>query len=578
MGATTDPVSRRRILKGAALTLGASALASAPARAAEHWDHEADIVAVGGGLGAATAAVTARQNGDTAILIEKLPFFGGTSAKTVGVIWCPDNFTLRAKGIEDRKEDALKYMARYSYPEYYSADAPRLGLSEQAHALLEAFYDNSARATASLRDWGALNLAEWRMFHLDRSATDYLDNVPENKVPTGRALGTVGANGKLGTGRDMMEQMAAALKARDVPVLLNHAATRLLTNDAGRVIGLEAASNGKTVRLRARKGVIFGTGGFAHNVNALANYQRNPVYGSCAMPGATGDFIDIAGAIGGRLGHLAGAWRCQVVLEEALQSRALAAGVFFPPGDSVLQVNRFGVRAVNEARNYNDRGEVHGAFDVTRAEYPNQLMFMIYDQRTAEAYAGTYPIPPKPGAAPHVLSAPSLEGLAKAIEARLATLAAKTGDFALDPAFAKNLGATVQRFNGFARSGKDEDFGRGAAAYDSEWHQAFTPMRKDTSWPANTMPSITMHPLRDEGPYYATILAAGALDTNGGPVIDARGRVLDTHDKPIEGLFGTGNCVASPSGRAYWGAGHPLGISLTFGFIAANAAHANAPV
>ena len=87
-----------------------------------------------------------------------------------------------------------------------------------------------------------------------------------------------------------------------------------------------------------------------------------------------------------------------------------------------------------------------------------------------------------------------------------------------------------------------------------------------------------MHPLRDEGPYYATILAAGALDTNGGPVIDARGRVLDTRDKPIEGLFGTGNCVASPSGRAYWGAGHPLGISLTFGFIAANAAHANAPV
>jgi hypothetical protein len=469
-------------------------------------------------------------------------------------------------------------MARYSYPEHYSADAPRLGLREEAYALLEAFYDNCARATASLRDWGALNLAEWRMFHLDRSATDYLDNVPENKVPAGRALGTVGANGKLGTGRDMMEQMAAALKARDVPVLLNHAASRLLTNEAGRVIGLEAVSNGKPVRLRARKGVIFGTGGFAHNVNALANYQRNPVYGSCAMPGATGDFIDIAGAIGARLGHLAGAWRCQVVLEEALQSRALAAGVFFPPGDSVLQVNRFGVRAVNEARNYNDRGEVHGTFDVTRAEFPNQLMFMVYDQRTAEAYAGTYPLPQKPGAAPHVLSAPTLEELAKAIEARLETLATKTGAFALDAAFAKNLGATVQRFNAFARSGKDEDFGRGAAAYDSEWHQAFTPMRTDTSWPANTMPSITMHPLRDEGPYYATILAAGALDTNGGPVIDARGRVLDTRDKPIEGLFGTGNCVASPSGRAYWGAGHPLGISLTFGFIAANAAHANAPV
>ena len=578
MGATTDPVSRRRILKGAALTLGASALASAPARAAEHWDHEADIVAVGSGLGAATAAVTARQNGDSAILIEKLPFFGGTSAKTVGVIWCPDNFTLRAKGIEDRKEDALKYMARYSYPEHYSADAPRLGLREEAYALLEAFYDNCARATDEPARLGGVEPR--RMAHVP--PRPFRHRLSRQRAGEQGALGASARHrgrerqaghrarhdGADGGGAESARRAGAAQPRRD-----QAADQRGRPRDR-----LEAVSNGKPVRLRARKGVIFGTGGFAHNVNALANYQRNPVYGSCAMPGATGDFIDIAGAIGARLGHLAGAWRCQVVLEEALQSRALAAGVFFPPGDSVLQVNRFGVRAVNEARNYNDRGEVHGAFDVTRAEFPNQLMFMVYDQRTAEAYAGTYPLPQKPGAAPHVLSAPTLEELAKAIEARLETLATKTGAFALDPAFAKNLGATVQRFNAFARSGKDEDFGRGAAAYDSEWHQAFTPMRTDTSWPANTMPSITMHPLRDEGPYYATILAAGALDTNGGPVIDARGRVLDTRDKPIEGLFGTGNCVASPSGRAYWGAGHPLGISLTFGFIAANAAHANAPV
>jgi hypothetical protein len=135
------------------------------------------------------------------------------------------------------------------------------------------------------------------------------------------------------------------------------------------------------------------------------------------------------------------------------------------------------------------------------------------------------------------------------------------------------LKATIGRFNGFARSGDDQDFHRGDAAYDSEWHLVFSPMRTDTEWAPNNGPSVTMHPLRDEGPYYAIILAAGALDTNGGPVIDASARVLNTEDKPIAGLYGAGNCIASPSREAYWGAGHTLGLSLTFGYIAANAAH-----
>jgi 3-oxosteroid 1-dehydrogenase len=363
------------------------------------------------------------------------------------------------------------------------------------------------------------------------------------------------------------------VKERGIPLLTNHRAVRLILNEDGRVIGVEAESGESTVRIRARKAAIFGTGGYVHNTEFVGMYQANRLWGSCAMPWITGDFINMAGAAGARMGSMSSAWRTQVLLEEALQSSKLAAGVFFPSGDSVIQVNRHGVRVVNENRNYNDRTEVHGVYDPSSAEFPNQLLFMIYDKRTAEGFAGAYPLPADPENTNSVLKGVSLADLAEKIDSRLGEIASQTGGVSLAPHFSQNLEKTIKKFNGFARSGNDEEFHRGKAAYDSEWHQVFSPMKPDSGWPANDKPSITMYPIRDEGPYYAIILVAGALDTCGGPAIDASARVLDTRDKPIPGLYGAGNCIASPSGEAYWGAGHTLGLSLTFGFIAANAAH-----
>jgi 3-oxosteroid 1-dehydrogenase len=574
-------LTRREVLVGAGAvtaTLGAIPFTASQARAAGKWDQEADIVVVGSGMGASTAAIVAHDNGDKVVVLDKAPIAGGTSAKSAGVIWVPNNFTLRAKGIVDAKDDCLRFMARFSYPERYDASQPLLGLSARAHALLEAFYDNAAAAIDQLRASGTLNIAEWRMFALDRSATDYLDNVPENKVPAGRALGVVKSDGKIGAGVDLMAQFGAALRKREIPLLLNHRAARLVMDASGRAIGIEADSAGKVVTLRARKALIFATGGYVHNPEFVENYQRNRLYGSCAMPWATGDFINIAGAAGARMGNMSGAWRTQVLLEEALQSSKLAAGVFFPPGDSMLQVNRHGRRAVNENRNYNDRTEAHGIFDPTAVEFPNHLLFMVYDQRTAEAFAGVYPLPAKPAGASYVLQGGSLEELGARLGQRLHEIGARTGNAALSADFSKNLKTTIARYNRFAHSGVDEDFGRGAAGYDREWHKVFSPMRTDTPWKPNPHPNANMHPLRDQGPFYALILAAGALDTNGGPMIDASARVLDTTDQPIRGLYGAGNCIASPSRLAYWGAGHTLGQAMTFGYIAANAAHREAPV
>ena len=569
-------ITRRDMLAGtgaATVALGVLAVDSASAAEALQWDRETDILVVGSGAAAASAAITANQNGDDVLVIEKAPITGGTAAKSAGVLWIPDNFTLKARGIDDRKEDCLRYMVRFSYPQHYDEAHATLGISAAQYELLAAFYDNASKAIDSLRNNGDLQIGEWRMFALDRPATDYLDQVPENKVPAGRALGPLKSDGTMGMGADLMTQLHASLQRRGVPVLTAHRATGIIRNEQGRVIGVECDAAGKTVRVRARKAVIFGTGGYAHNTEFVDAYQKQSLMGACAMPWSTGDFINIAGAAGARMGDLSTAWRSQIVLDEALQARTLAAGVFFPPGDSMVQVNRYGVRAVDENRNYNDRTTVHGYFDATLSEFPNLLMFMIYDQRSAEAFAGAYPFPATPTGAGHVLSGNSLAELTARIEARLAEVAGHTGGFSLSPDFAANLQQTITRFNGYALSGNDEEFHRGKYAYDNEWHLVFSPMRSDTQWPANKGPTVTMHPFRDEGPYYAIILAAGALDTSGGPAIDASARVLDTANQPIPGLYGAGNCIASPSSRAYYGAGHTLGMATTFGFIAANAAH-----
>lgn len=569
--AKSNGLSRRRMLagSGAAAVVATTAACSRGSSAdSETWDETCDVLCVGSGAAGGTAAVTAAAAGAKVLVLEKMPIPGGTTAKSGGVTWIFNHFLLKEQGIEDKKEDALRYAARYGFPREYDPASPTLGLDEMRYRTLEAFYDKGSEAIDHLRELDAVQFKQFRMFFVDKPAPDYADHLPENKVPTGRALEPSVGSGSTEGGGSLARQLGAYLEKQNVPVKLDTAVTKIVKDSDGRVVGVEAERGGEKLRIRAEKGVVFGTGGYSHNAD-LCNIHQPAVYGSCSLPGSTGDFIPLAQEAGAKMGSMGLGWRSQVVLGEALASRAVGLGAFVLPGDSMILVNKYGERVVNEKRDYNDRTQAHFPYDPGHEEYPNHLMFMLFDARSIDAFGGAFPFPVDEKEQPHLLKADSWDALASKISAQLAGWSGKTGGVELSDDWAAKVRQTVARYNGFAKSGVDADFGRGKYLYDREWHLLFSARRQGTAQPENPYPNITMHPFADNGPYYAIVLAPGTLDTAGGPQVNANAQVQGANSEPIEGLYAAGNCISAPTGQAYLGAGGTIGPAVAFGYIAA---------
>jgi 3-oxosteroid 1-dehydrogenase len=193
----------------------------------------------------------------------------------------------------------------------------------------------------------------------------------------------------------------------------------------------------------------------------------------------------------------------------------------------------------------------------------------IWDQRSQDHSAsdeyGRLIVPPGTDDA-HVLRGDDLDQLAGAIGERLARYADVTGGLRLADDFLPSLEATIARFNQLAGAGKDTDLGRGERSVEL----LFNGVVREEPGRANP----TMWPLSDSGPYYAALVTGGTLDTKGGPKATPDGQVLDDQDRPIPGLYGVGNCVASASAQAYWAGGATLGPILALAHRAATAAHA----
>lgn len=122
----------------------------------------------------------------------------------------------------------------------------------------------------------------------------------------------------------------------------------------------------------------------------------------------------------------------------------------------------------------------------------------------------------------------------------------------MDPA---RLRATVDRFNGFARAGVDDDYGRGKSAYDRYYGDP------------TVTPNPNLGPL-EKGPFTAYRVVIGDLGTKGGVLGDEHARALREDGSVIEGLYAAGNNSASVMGRTYPGPGSTIGPASVFGLRA----------
>ena len=473
-------------------------------------------------------------------------------------------------------------MARLAYPSVYDPDAPNLGLAERHHRLLDAFYTQGSRVIDELAAIGALRSMQQPLFgeqvaDVDWAIPEYHAEIPENKTPYGRTLlpdfdlmgGTLG-------GAEIVNQCAAYLAEHGVEILTDHRVTRLECDSSGAVVGVGVERDGATLGIGARRGVVFATGGFTHDREKALGYLRGPIFGGCAVPTNTGDFVDLAVTVGAELGNMSNAFWSQSALEPTIEHGMVDwdEDIFVPFGDSMVIVDKNGHRVGNEKMVYQERTQTHFTFDPVTGDYPNLVQMMIWDSAVAQYdqfHIYRYPVPEAGADSPYVVQGDTFAELATRIDERLDRLRNRVGvsgsigpSVRLAPDFAANLEATVGRFNGFAETGVDLDFHRGETPIQLSWGSV--------PRPGEAQKNPTMRPFAPRGPYFCILLSGGTLDTCGGPVIDEWGRVLRPGGAPVGGLYGAGNCVASPTGQAYWSAGSTLGPGLTFGYLAGSTA------
>ncbi|MGE7274433.1 FAD-binding protein [Brevibacillus panacihumi] len=534
----------------------------------QKWDREVDVLVLGTGGAALTAAILAHDQGAQVLVLEKASQIGGTTAFSGGIPWIPLNRYMKELGIEDTREEALQYIKRLT------------GGKEPDAELLEVYVDNGWKMIDYLHENTPLR------FKVPRGYGDYYGDLPGGKRegrsidPKPFELNQLGEwaayvranpifppltleeggatdptqidfnivaermeNNIVTMGRSLIGSLFKGLLDRGIEVLRETPGKELVMNDEGEVIGVRAEQGGKDLFVGARKGVILASGGFEWNQELVRAFLKGHVTHPLSPPSNEGDALIMAMEAGAALGNMSEAWWYPAmqdptieyeghVLNQIGSGRNLAHSII---------VNRSGKRFVNEGTTYMDMPKAFYTYDQVTQTWPNEPpVWMVFDSNLKDSALILTMMPGEP-APDWIAQADTIRELAEKIEVD-----------------ADGLEETVKRFNGYAESGEDPDFHRGTVYFEN-----FAA--------GGGSPEFNLGPI-EKAPFYALPIYYGTLGTNGGPRINADGQVISLRGKPISGLYAAGNAAMGILGQTYPGAGGTIGPAMTFGYLAGQAA------
>lgn len=461
---------------------------------------ETDLVIIGGGGSGLTAAVRSAELGTKTVVLEKMQVLGGAAGICGGQIAVQGAQIQKDLGVQDDS------------PAWFAYDLLANGHMRNDLTALTAYSDNLGPSV----DWAMKSLG---MTQFEEMKLQYRGEFSKD-----RSLYIKGA------GAGFISLLTNKLSDMPVTIKTGTKVEKILKDEKGAVVGVEATDANGTKYVVRSKAVLLATGGYGANREMLGgDLQKALYYGPVC---ATGDGHRMAEAAGAKLINMELGKQYPNGIEVAPGlAKSTIQGNYEAWKRSGIIVNHAGERIVNEKASNN-----HILPYLLKEK--DATLFMFMDAYTWEGFSKNLK---KTGITDEELQKwIDANGKGDTLVMHADTIEALAKLAGMDP---EVLQKTVDRYNGFVAEGKDEDFGR---------------------------PVEFMKKKIEQGPYWLVEQKSRFATSLGGVKITPKLEVTDTNGKAIPNLFASGEVVGGVHGTDS-AAGANIAWAITSGKLAAEA-------